>query len=328
MRWWFSRYLPSQLLKAFPEYRYSDNPIYGVGVQATYDNINEVVYFTKKDYEPILNDLQYDPEKGFYIQNGQSKVYYNLNDQTAFREASWTISYDPKTKTWISFHDWHPTFLLPSRTHFMSVNVNSIWKHNQRCDLFCNFYGVDYPWEVEYVSTTGQVVNTLRSFEYILEAYKYHNDCRDKFHLLDRNFDHAIVYNSEQISGLLYLTLKEKNNPISNLQYPIVTNDYIGIQFSKEENKYRFNQFWDITRDRGEYVPSLAAGPVNIPMFNTNPSGYTFEINPFYVNYNKPPLERKKFRHLVNRVFLRRDHSYDVKFLFKVSNQKLLASYR
>ena len=328
MRWWFSRYLPSQLLKAFPEYRYSDNPIYGVGVQATYDNINEVVYFTKKDYEPILNDLQYDPEKGFYIQNGQSKVYYNLNDQTAFREASWTISYDPKTKTWISFHDWHPTFLLPSRTHFMSVNVNSIWKHNQRCDLFCNFYGVDYPWEVEYVSTTGQVVNTIRSFEYILEAYKYHNDCRDKFHLLDRNFDHAIVYNSEQISGLLYLTLKEKNNPISNLQYPIVTNDYIGIQFSKEENKYRFNQFWDITRDRGEYVPSLAAGPVNIPMFNTNPSGYTFEINPFYVNYNKPPLERKKFRHLVNRVFLRRDHSYDVKFLFKVSNQKLLASYR
>ena len=328
MKWWFSRFLPSKLLKAFPEFKHSDNPIYGVGVQTTYDNTNEVVYFTKKDYEPILNNLQYDQEKGFYIQNGQSKIYYSLNDQTAFREASWTISYDPKTKTWISFHDWHPTFVLPSKTHFMSVNVNSIWKHNERCDLFCNFYGVDYPWEVEYVSSTGQVVNTLRSFEYILEAYKYHNDCRDKFHVLDRNFDNAIVHNSEQISGLLYLEIKEKNNPLTNLQYPIVGSDYITIQFSKEENKYRFNQFWDITRDRGEYVPSVSAGPVNIPMFNTDSNGYTFEINPLYVNYNKAPLERKKFRHQVNTVFLRRNHSYDVKFLFKVSNQKLLTSYR
>jgi hypothetical protein len=328
MKWWFSRFLPSQLLKAFPNYKYFDNPMYGVGVQTIYDNVNEIVYFTKKDYTPILNNLQYAPEEGFYIPNGRSKIYYNLNDQTAFRESSWTISYDPKTKTWISFHDWHPTFLLPSKTHFMSVNVNSIWKHNQRCDLFCNFYGVDYPWEVEYVSTTGQVVTTMRNLEYILEAYKYHNDCSDKFHVLDRNFDNAIVYNSEQISGLLYMQIKEKNNPIANLQYPIVSSDYITIQYSKEENKYRFNQFWDITRNRGEYIPSASAGPVNIPMFNTDSNGYTFEINPLYVNYNKDPLEHKKFRHQVNRVFLRRNNSYDVKFLFKVSNQKLLPSYR
>jgi hypothetical protein len=146
--------------------------------------------------------------------------------------------------------------------------------------------------------------------------------------VLDRNFDQAIVYNSEQIFGLLYLTLKEKNNPIANLQYPIITNDYINIQFSKEENKYRFNQFWDITRNRGEFTPTLSPAGINIPMFNTHPNGYTFEINPLYIDYNKASLERKKFRHQVNTVFLRREHSYDVKFLFKASNQKLLTSYR
>jgi hypothetical protein len=63
-------------------------------------------------------------------------------------------------------------------------------------------------------------------------------------------------------------------------------------------------------------------------MFNTEPNGYIYPINPNYVNYNKAPLERKKFRHNVNRVFLRRVTSGNNKFLFKISNQKLLQSPR
>jgi len=98
--------------------------------------------------------------------------------------------------------------------------------------------------------------------------------------------------------------------------------DYIDIQFSKEEQKYRFNQFWDITNDRGEYSGIFR------PMFNTEPNGYIYPINPQYVNYNKPVLQRKKFRHNVNRVFLRKVKSTNNKFLFKVSNQKLLQSPR
>ena len=46
----------------------------------------------------------------------------------------------------------------------------------------------------------------------MLETYTIHNDCRDKFHVLDQNFDQAIIYNSEQISGLLKLNIKTKIN--------------------------------------------------------------------------------------------------------------------
>ena len=60
----------------------------------------------------------------------------------------------------------------------------------------------------------------------------------------------------------------------------------------------------------------------------TESNGYQFGINPNYVNYNKPVLERKKFRHNANRVFLRKFVTNDVKFLFKISNQKLLQSPR
>jgi hypothetical protein len=251
------------------------------------------------------------------------KVYCNFNS-ACWENASFTVSYDCKSETWISFHDWHPTFLIPGRSHFMSVNYNSIWKHNITCTSYCNFYGIDYPFEIEFVSATGQTVNSMRSIEYLLEVYNYFHDCRDKFHILDQNFDQAMIYNSEQVSGVLQLNIKPKNNPVIALGYPIIHNspDYIDILFSKEENKYRFDQFWDITKDRGEYTG------VKTPMFNTQANGYMYPINPTYVNYNKPVLQRKKFRHNVNKIFLRKVKSGNNKFLFKISNQKLLQSPR
>jgi len=322
MKWWFAKYLPSEILKQFPNYNLGDNPVTGIGVQMIYDNTNEIIYITKRDYKPII-DLQYD-EGGLYSDVSGAKVYYPLGDTAAFEDASWTVSYDPKSKAWISFHDWIPSFLIPGKTHFMSVHANSIWKHNTVCDSYCNFYGKDYPWEVEFVSSTGQTVTTLRSIEYMLEAYRFYNDCRDKYHVLDENFDEAIVYNSEQVSGKLVLNLKPKNNPVALLNYPSITSNWIDILYSKEENKYRFNQFWDVTADRHEYTKNLGT----LPMFNTSPNGYTFEINPLYINYNKAPLERKKFRHYVNKVFLKKRKSGDVKMLFKLSNQKVQQSFR
>jgi len=276
----------------------------------------------KKDYKPKEGVNLIVDSKGFYKVTLAGKVYIPLTDTTYFENASWTISYDPKTQTWISFHDWIPSFLIPGKAHFMSVNMNSIWKHNVRCDRFANYYNVDYPFEVEFVSATGQQVNSMRNIEYLLEAYTFHNDCRDKFHILDSNFDQAIIYNSEQVSGVLELELKSKTNPLVLLNYPQIRPQSIGINYSKEENKYRFNQFWDITKNRGEFQN------VNIPMFNTEPNGYKFQINPAYVNYNKPVLERKKFRHNVNKVFLRKMISGDTKYVFKISNQKILQSPR
>ena len=320
LRYWFAKYLPSDLLKVYPDYPLNDNPVKGIGVHMVYDNTNEMVYITKRDYKPLRSDLTYDADGNFYI-GGTAKV--SFTDTSYFQNASWTISYDPKTQTWISFHDWIPTFLLPGKAHFASVNNNTIWKHNLRCDSYCNFYGVDYPWEIEFVSTTGQTVSTMRSIEYLLEAYKYHHDCRDKFHVLNENFDQAMIYNSEQVSGLLNLNLRTKNDPLSILAYPKINYDSIDIQSSKVENKYRFNQFWDITKDRGQNSPNL-----NIPMFNTEANGYIYPINPDYVDYTKDALQHKKFRHNANRVWLRKSVSDGVKFLFKISNEKLLQSPR
>jgi hypothetical protein len=116
--------------------------------------------------------------------------------------------------------------------------------------------------------------------------------------------------------------LLPKNNAPLIVQYPQVGPNSIDILYSKEENKYRFNQFWDVTANRGEYVLNT------IPMFDTEPNGYIKNLNQAYLDYQKYPTERKKFRHYRNVVFLRRKVSGNVKMLFDIANVKNLNSPR
>lgn len=320
-KFWFSQYLPSFLLKDFPDFELTDNPVIGVGCQAIYDNTNEVIYFTKKDYkvrDEYKADMTYIKDNQFMYNGFQ----ITLGDVTYFEDASWTMSYDPKQQLWLSHHDWHPSFMLPGRNHFMSVKLDSIWSHNLVCDSYCNFYGVDYPFEIEFASVTGQQVMTVKNIEYILECYRYSNQCQDRFHILDYNFDRAIVYNSEQNSGLLRLNLSPKNNPVAALQYPIIGLNYMDILYSKEENKYRFNTFFDLTKDRGEFTGN------DKTMFITQSNGYIYQLNNKYLDYSKEPTQHKKFRHYTNKVFLRKVVSGDVKMNFKLNNTKTLISPR
>jgi hypothetical protein len=174
-----------------------------------------------------------------------------------------------------------------------NFKVGGIWRHNYRCDLFANYYDVDYPWEVELIESTGQNVMTLRSIEYQL-----------------------------QVSGLLRLELSPKEDPINALTYPIINANDIQILYSKEEQKYRFNQFWDTTNDRGEF--SNAEQNILITQCN----GYIRELNQFNLNYNKAEDQRKKFRHYYNKVLLRRNFSNNKKMLLTLVNSKLNLSFR
>lgn len=246
----------------------------------------------------------------------------SLQDTTYFKECAWTVSYDPKQKMWLSFHDWHPGLMIQPNMHFMTVKGPSVYKHNQTSQSYCNFYGVDYPWEVELPTSTGPTVTTIRSGEYILENYIFSPDGLNAHEVLDHNFDQAIVYNNEQISGVLNLILKPKNDPLSLLLFPRINAGSIDTHFSKEENKYRINQFFDITNDRGEFTTN------RFPMWVTDCNGYTRKINGDYVNYNKPPIERKKFRHYSDRFLLIRTISGNVKMLMKLFTTKKLYSPR
>ena len=346
LRWWFLNYLPYKLLEAFPNFELVENPVIGIGCQSIYDNENQLAYFTKRDFVvkrslPAGTTITYVNRDNFLVNN---MLPIKLGDPDYFEDASWTVSFDPKRGAWISWHDWHPNLLIPGKNTFLSVlndnpnqnQENGIWIHNYRCDSYCNYYGIDYPFEIEYMVNTVQNVNTLRSIQYQMEVYKYADNCYDRFHVLDFNFDEAVVYNTEQCSGLLKLNLTPKNNAPLILSYPQVNPTNIEILYSKEEQKYRFNQFWDITDSRGEF-PIGSAYPPPTPnvgsyaermIWNTEPNGYVRILNPNNLNYSKDPLQRKKFRHYANFVFLRRKVSGNRKILVLITNNKNLLSQR
>ena len=115
------------------------------------------------------------------------------------------------------------------------------------------------------------------------------------------------------------------------------------ILFSKEENKYRFNQFWDITRDRGEFPNGAGYPPQGtlIPgttvlsgnytqeyLWVTQPNGYIKTLNPNNMDIAKPLLQRKKFRHYLNFLNLRKDVSGDVNMILKLTSTKNQLSNR
>lgn len=329
LKWWFEEFLPYKLIEDFPDFQLIDNPVAGIGCQAIYDNSDGIVYFSKRDYrlKPGFEGT-YVGEDQFVILGVKSNLNtkVTLGDPLFFDDCSWTVSYDPKIKVWVSFHDWHPNLMIPSKNSFMTVAPgvlgNQIWKHNDRSDSYCNYYGTDYPFEVDTIFTTDIDVNVLKSVEYYMEAYVWDEDGVDKHHKLDFTFDRSVVYNSEQISGYLNLNLSPKNDPYTIINYPQVNPDSIDILYSKEEQKYRFNQFWDITDDRGEFTGFTRK------MWDTACNGYIRTINPNYVNYNKDQFKRKRFRHYVNRLWLQRRVSGDTSIWLKLIAEKDQKSLR
>jgi hypothetical protein len=315
MKYWFIQNLPNVLTTQFPEFAATENTVIGIGCQAVYDANYELLYFCKRDYKSKGEVLFNAANQKFYVEKQSGIIDIQLGDPEYFEDCSWTISYDPKTKMWLSFHDWHPDYVLGTNDHFYTLKNNGFWKHNAICNSYCNFYNKNYSFEVEFPVNTGATITTMKSLEYTLEVLNYSTDCIDPYHVFDQNFDYAMVYNTEQNSGLLKLYLKPYN-PSELIQYPKVQTDFIEILYAKEENKYRFNQFWDSTRDRGEFTGN------EYRMFNTEQNGYRKVLNPNYINYAKSPLERKKFRHYGNRLILGKYISNNLKFNLKVVNTK------
>jgi hypothetical protein len=322
MRYWFAEHLPNVLTTQFPEFPHTENTVLGIGCLAVYDTQYEIVYFTKRDFKVKSSTVKYNKDLDYFYVNKQAgELRIELGDPEYFEDCSWTVSYDPKTKMWISFHDWHPNHVLGTNDHFYSVQDKGFWKHNNVCNSFCNYYGVNHPFEVEVPVNTGIGITTIKSVEYYLEVLNYSQDCIDPYHVLNANFDYAMIYNTEQNSGLLKLNLKPFS-PVEMLNYPKVTPLGIEIMFAKEENKYRFNQFWDATKDRGEF------SGIEYRMFNTEQNGYRKILNPTYIDYNKSPLQRKKFRHYGNRLILGKTVSDNLKYNLKVSAVKETTSPR
>lgn len=330
MYYWFNKYLPSQLLKSYPDYVNKDNPINGVGLISAYDPSYEILYLTKKDFTPnqlYKNDISYNSTTNKFSYKGFN---ISLYDRKYFNDCSFTLSYSPSLKSFISWHDYQPISYINTENHFYSIinkdNKSSIHEHNVRCDSFSNFYGVDYPHAFKLPINNGQEVEILRSIEYQADTLLFKDNCIDFYQVLDTTYDRAIILNEEQISGNLYLNIKTKNSMGSSLQYDKslynVLKDGYDIYIDKNEQKYRFNKFSDIVKDRGEFTT------VKEELINNDDSGYKFTLNKLSLDYAKSIYERKKFRNTQSELYLEKTISGSNKHIFYLNNTKQTNSPR
>lgn len=319
--YWCKNYMPIKLYDYFPDYPEVENPMSGVGYMNVFDSFNETVYISKRDFSPIYSDIIYEKESDRFTYKGNE---INLHDSRYFKDISWTLSYSPLEKAFTSWHDWHPDLVIQRENHFSTVKGNTVWKHNEATDSFCVFYGVPHPFEIEFLSNSGQTIETVRSLEYLLEVYEYKNFGRNRFHVHHENFDRLIVHNTEQISPMLNLVYGT-GDPEANLDYPKIntsTNVSWDVLYFKEENKYRVNQFFDMTKDRGEFTNA------EYHLYPVDESGYKNIINPLAIDINKPEEQRKKFRHYFNKFRFIKTESGPNKFIVKLLNIKKLLSPR
>lgn len=147
---------------------------------------------------------------------------------------------------------------------FKDSNTASLWRHGDNPSLYNSFYGTTHPYIIEYpfaFQYQDQIVQNIKDYT---KAYTYKSG---RFHKFDGNrrvqtdtayFNKTILYNDQQSSGILELVAKPINNMKAYLSYPKFNKDSKTILFTKSDNFYQFNTFWNVVKDNEEplFIPT------------------------------------------------------------------------
>jgi hypothetical protein len=139
---------------------------------------------------------------------------------------------------------------------FVETKTACLWRHLVNTELYNNFYGNIEPYVLEYpfsYSYQDQIVQNIKDYT---KVFKYFTDSsgvfsyNDKVELDDVYFNKAVVYNGQQSSGVLELVAKPLHNLHEYMKYPIYGTDSKTITFTKSDNFYQINNFWNILKDK------------------------------------------------------------------------------
>lgn len=186
---------------------------------------------------------------------------------------------------------------------FDNVNTSSLWRHLTNPILYNDFYGcvapyvIEYPFAYEFQDEILQnVKDYTKTYTYLPSVNGVFDDNR-RIETNDLYFNKAVVYNGQQSSGVLELENKPINNLKLYLTYPKFNSGSKTITFTKSDNFYQYNTFWDIVKDK------------SVPLFLTSCESMSIdkEVNQDNMNYStrsftKAPLRAKesKIRHILD----------------------------
>ena len=252
---WFKENLPFKILKDFPGFPV-DNNYKGIGITLGWDERFHRVFLTKLDYrvkEQYIGLITYENKK-FYFNDTEIE----FADLTYFENHSFTISYSVLLKSWISFHSFLPNAYVSFIDHFQTITQTGTWNHNLSPLTYQTYYNRFYPYIIEYAVNNAPNTHMVNSVTYNQDIHKYYN--RNDYYSLGSyndkntpNFTKAIVYNKEQISGLINLIPQIPNDARQRLLYPRVSKFGTEVLLTKKDLKNTFNGFWDSTNNKENF---------------------------------------------------------------------------
>lgn len=227
----FKRNLPSELIRdlralgidySLRDAICDDN---GLGVQTVYDPFHERIIFNVKDYYPTFTWTVYDDQVSYnegdhVFDTSDNKFYFYdqsviktgmlFTQKDKFENRSFTVSFDPKEKKWISFHSYNPSWMYNNDEKFFTfVNSNQAYDH-LHLGKYTNFYGTRYDFMLETVHYAPNT-STLEAINWHTKVEQY-DTSRERFKAVDDvTFDTVIAYTHEQSSGPTSIVVKGRN---------------------------------------------------------------------------------------------------------------------
>lgn len=309
----FTENLEFQIQKSFPTVDV-DNHYKGIGLHGVYDSKYNRLIITKLDYQPLSTSIQYIDGK-FYV--GSTQV--ELTDSTYFCNRSFTISYDFDTKAWVSLHTYLPNFYVGESNFFYS-GMNSdpaLWRHNTAIDRYNNFYGEIAPYVIEYPIAYRERDEILHYIEDYTKVLKY-EDSLTFIEDDDSYFNKLVASSAQESSGILNLVKKPANNLYLYKQYPIYRTDSKDVLYTKTDNVYRVNTFWNLLISPKK--PVWKRSCTNISIYrDLNEENHSYGKRSF----NKAPLRSRdlKLRYIL-------DNKDDVKLISQFILTETQNSYK
>lgn len=135
---------------------------------------------------------------------------------------------------------------------YIQSRTACLWRHLTNIQIYNTYYGNIEPYIIEYPFSYQYQDEILQNVVDYTKAYKYLNipdgvfNDNTRIETNDEWFNQAIVYNSQQNSGLLNLVAKPLNNLKAYNSYPIYSTDSKTIMYTKSDNFYQYNTFWNV----------------------------------------------------------------------------------
>jgi hypothetical protein len=209
-----------------------------------------------------------------------------------YLKESWTMSYSLKRQEWRSWHPYLPSFYLHVQEKFYSWLQGSqyLWKHNRQ-GHYRTFYGVTYPFIVEYVDNPASL--STKVWDYLMfqtEVKEFDSITQEYNDIRDLTFNKALFYNTEQTSGILNIIFKQNLAQNYLLQQTQNTTSIGNIIADRNERDWTLNDMRDIRM--------TTAVPMFIKDVAQLQGNYYIDkiVNPAAISYTKSWNELESFR--------------------------------